>query len=541
MAGYQPISMPNFQGFGIADAVREMRDRQRQERLDTFNQMIKQGEEYRAGKELELQQQQQKDLELHRQHAEQQANQDRNAGIATKIQDLHNAGLSYQAQQLASIYGLQQQPTEQVTGPRVGQLYDNADFAATAKQALAGGPKQVGEPLQEGYEGPAEAPSPEEQGEGHAVGADPVATALKQFQPHQVYQYSGPGGLSFSVDPQQQEQEQLTANQHRAEQFKQAFQSVPGLQGYAQEFAARSQLGEDPKAVFADLTARQKADAETARKAAGEPAHSAARFEQEKELARIHAARRAGGAGGGGGGGAEYQKNLAELVQMKVNGADDGAIALRAAELRIPSGGKNGWLAATGRVKREGNIDFRQHERTAGLEATDAQGNVIGEWKSPDDARKMNTQTAQFSQLKERLSDLLADIEQKGDRALTPADTQWRNTLFDMAAAAGRLYNGLGATDSSQKLEQEILSARGTLGHGWVIGANRQIIQHLLSEAQTQHDARLKLRLRSQGATPAAGGGGDAKLTLAQEALDDPKAPPAVKERARQILHQAGH
>jgi hypothetical protein len=273
---YQPIEMPGPQGFDIAGAFQQARAEQRQRQQDAWSQMIQSGEADRAQQRIDLERQQEADRRARQQIADQQAEQDRRAKLAEHIQQLHEAGLSHEAQQLAGIYGLVGQETPQTSGPRVGRLYDNNDLSQFAQHALAGDQQQPVDAVSGGAAPVAE--------------AGPIEQAAQRYHEAPGYTYTGPGGFSFTVDPRERELAQLSQNERLAARFKAAFQAEPGMAPYAGEFAARAELGEPSGNIFADLRARQQADAKAREKAAGEQPHSAARFEQEKELARIRAA-----------------------------------------------------------------------------------------------------------------------------------------------------------------------------------------------------------------------------------------------------------
>lgn len=556
MAAYNPIQMPGFEGFGIADALHQARQDQRQKEAQAWDQMMGQARDQRANNEMEMQRQQ---MEFHQQQArkqQEQQDQERNVKVQEHITELHSKGLGKEAAQFAAAYGITgaQQPTGQApmapVEPQVPEFVGPLETPEDARVRAMAPPSSSGTeppPFDAGAmdemfaRGDSAAQQVQQQQAerdqfGQQQAAYPQQQAEFQQQKAQydqraanpVVDYQGPNGLSFQVDPMERLVAAREENKRRAETVLAGLNSNDATAGFAGRIGAEVGAGRDLE---------QSMDDERMREIYGAGAQN------RLDVANVRSAGKKKGSGGSGGARLE---GLAELIKMKEDGAPDSAIATRAAQLHIPAGGKDGWQNSTKEVVRSGFIKFREGERMAGLQATDAQGNVIGEWKSPADAQKMNDQTAKFAQLHNRLSELMADIESTGDRALTPEETQRRDSLFNLAAAAGRVYNGLGGTDASQKLEQEILAARGTLGHGWLIGANRDVVKHALDEATAQHDARLKIRLRAGSgseAGPAPKGkprANDARLQLAREARDDPDAPPAVKAKAKQILQQAG-
>lgn len=256
--------------------------------------------------------------------------------------------------------------------------------------------------------------------------------------------------------------------------------------------------------------------------------------------------------GGGGGGGGAANAGMAELIKMKEDGRPMSEIAIKAHGLRIPAGGKGGYLQMLKETRQSEKSDFAISERMAGLEATDEKGNVLGVWKNPQEARKGNEQNRAFEQAASRLKFLIDDIQKTGTRVLSAQDMQDRLSKGQAVAAAMRVYNGLGATDASQKLEADILGALGAPGHGWLMGANIKGIKHILHEAEQTHDARLKIGLRS---APSGGGGGGsgghgasapAKLTeqnaaklikFVKESPNDPRVD-AAKKKLRESGYQ---
>ena len=189
---------------------------------------------------------------------------------------------------------------------------------------------------------------------------------------------------------------------------------------------------------------------------------------------------------------------------MKENGAPNSEIAAAAAPGGLLRKGVNPkvWEPLVATVTRETNQNTRTTERRAGLEATDENGNPVGSgvYKNQQSAAAGNKSEAAFSQLDNRLRALIADVQRTGNRTLNPNDIQKRNSLFAAYTAAARVYNGLGGTDASQRLEHEIAAAAGTPGNGYLMGANPEVLNHLLEEARAQHVARQKIYTRSGSA-----------------------------------------
>lgn len=159
--------------------------------------------------------------------------------------------------------------------------------------------------------------------------------------------------------------------------------------------------------------------------------------------------------------------------------------------------------------QRLGNVD-------AALQATDAQGHVLGQYKSTQDAAVGKKAEEAFQQMESRLQALLDDIKANGNRVLSPDAVQRRESLAAAAAAAGRVYNQLGVSNANVALEKQILGPGGTINHGFIMGANPDVVQHVLDEARARHNAGLKIRLRaptggSQSAAP-----GPRKLSAAE-------------------------
>jgi hypothetical protein len=192
---------------------------------------------------------------------------------------------------------------------------------------------------------------------------------------------------------------------------------------------------------------------------------------------------------------------LDTIARMKEEGASTAEIAAAAAPGGLLPKGINPkvWEPLAHSINQEENANTRTEERRAGLEATDAEGNKIGSgvYKNTNAASKGAESEPSFAQLDQRLKALIADIREHGNRTLSPNEIQKRNSLYNQYAAAARKYNNLAATTASQKLEEEIASARGTPGHGFLFGANPEVLEHLLEEARASHVERQRVYVRS--------------------------------------------
>ncbi len=225
-------------------------------------------------------------------------------------------------------------------------------------------------------------------------------------------------------------------------------------------------------------------------------------FEQRKELANIMARAKMAAAGAG-----PVNPGLARLVGMKEAGATDEEIYAEAAKLHLP---QKEVVQPVQNVVRNAAVAERAGEKRAGLEVTDIDGRVIGTAHNQTQANQLKKQTDQFAQARVRLKELIEDIEVNGPRIMKMNPTDMANAIQERLSkaesvnAAMRVYNGLGATDASQQLESRITGAIGTPGHGWLMGANLDVIKRILHEAELQHQTRVNTALRSGGGRPLA-------------------------------------
>jgi hypothetical protein len=185
-----------------------------------------------------------------------------------------------------------------------------------------------------------------------------------------------------------------------------------------------------------------------------------------------------------------------ELIRMTEEGAPSSEVYARAAEAKVSP--KQFQTPIQNVVKNAATAE-RAGDKRAGLEVTDETGKVLGMAHNTTQANTLKKQIDQFGQAKVRLHELIQDIESQGSRVLTPEAIQQRLSKAESVNAAMRVYNGLGATDASQQLEARITGAIGTPGHGFLMGANADIIKRILHEAETQHHTRLNTALRAGG------------------------------------------
>lgn len=205
--------------------------------------------------------------------------------------------------------------------------------------------------------------------------------------------------------------------------------------------------------------------------------------EEREKIARINAAGRVAAAG------ATSSPGLAELLRLKQEGAPDDVIADRAAELKIPS---KAWLPVVKETTRTG-------EKHSALTVTGPNGDVVGEAPDAATKRKLDDANLAFTQLVERTKALADDVRANGER-IAPWDIagkQHRDSLKAAAAAAGRAYHQLGVSNANIELEHKILGPAGTIGDGFFAGANADVIDQTLREAQVKHEAGMAIRLRS--------------------------------------------
>jgi hypothetical protein len=540
---YQPIQLPGYAGGGLGDVFREARDSQRQAEQDRWKMLQGDQEAQRLASATQqtIQHQQFED------QRQQQADRD---AVMKELQRLHDAGLGHQAETFAQMHGYTFKPqANTMQAPTAPQM--PAEPQAPPENPLQG-------PVLPGATDPG---SQQIQGERDAVAAFPAQqeeygrqmtevfpgqqaeyekaqAAFDQRAANPIVEYSGPGG-AFTIDPLEARRAELAKNAERADLFRQTFANEPALAAHAGDMAARVGVGEAPRDVFTDLRTQISAEA-TARAAAEKEAQRQAEDAKYKpDVAtqdRWH--REANRAAMARGAAANPQNQptdprLAELLQMKIDGKNDSEIAARAAELHVP---ESIWTGPVKNIPREEAVKDKTAERHRQLEVTGLNGEPLGEAHSPNDKKKLDDANIAFQQMHDRAQALIDDIHANGDRVLAPADVQRRNALYAAFAAAGRVYNALGVSNANVELEKQIAAAAGTPGHGWLMGANADVLQHALNEANSRHEAQLKVRLRKAPASSAQGGNPPDMRAKAEKALNDPNAPEEAKAAARKIL-----
>lgn len=261
------------------------------------------------------------------------------------------------------------------------------------------------------------------------------------------------------------------------------------------------------------------------------------RLAQSEKNARIGAGARMASAGA-----APVSPNVSVLIGMKEAGASDQEIFDKAAEMKVP---EKQFIQPIQNVVRNAAAGERAGQKREQLTATDETGKSIGVWKSPQAATVGTKQIESFAQARTRLRALIDDIKASGSRVLTPDEIQNRLSKAQSVAAAMRVYNDLGATDASQRLESDIMGAIGAPGHGWLMGANLGVVERILDEAEKQHQVQLNTKLRPGGGShlaPALGGprqSGGGQVDAARKWLtDNPTADPALRAKVEAKIQQ---
>lgn len=333
--------------------------------------------------------------------------------------------------------------------------------------------------------------------------------AYEQRKANPQYTITMPGGQTVDVDPREQQKAAAADARETAGKLRLAAAQPGQAPDVARAMMLQADLIES-RASNADKA--PVTNMNSAVQAQGFKAGESALDRTNKvEVAKLRKTRSMGrGLGAGAGAG------MSELIRMKEEGQPDSAIAARAAELGIPTGGKNGWLPAISATVRGKKTQFAMDERKAGLQATDDQGNPIGEYKSPVDAKVQNERTVAFARVRDRMQALIQDVQENGSRVMTPEAYQRRLNRGKEVQAALRKYNDLGSTDASQRMEEEIQGALGAPGHGFLLGANADTFAHMLHGAERSHQESLNVRLRpgaQQGGAPSAAQSSGGKLT----------------------------
>jgi hypothetical protein len=489
-----PLSLGNPMADGVANIgniLTQAKQRQKEEEFKRAQMLMQQQQQQVENQRADQQMQMQRE-----QHAQQQANhaqeqQQKQAQIFHTLYEASGQDPAH-AEQLAKAYGYK---VDKPQPDAVDQI-----LAQPAPQLVAPSPAPAGPPmgpngLEPGYEGPSSTPPPATTQSNMVAGMDigqpstpeaPIPqmqesqsamTARQKLQNAASGRFSlqGPMG-SFEIDP---------AGAKAAQQAE--FQQKLDLRNSGPEARMLAQFEE----------AQRKRDSDHAR---DEEFKLTAAKQEELRLAAIRAQTlKSGGKKGGGGKGPGYLGGMAELVQMAQAGKDNGEIAGRAAQLGIPAGGKDGWVTPVMSVPRRQATDQRVGDKKEALQVTGPNGEALGTAKSTKAATTLEKSNTSFDQLRTRTQALIQDIEQNGNRVIMPESVQRRESLMAAVAAAGRVYNGLGGTDASQRLEQQIVGAHGTIGHGFLMGANADVVKHTLEEAEHSHAARLGIGLRGGG------------------------------------------
>lgn len=216
--------------------------------------------------------------------------------------------------------------------------------------------------------------------------------------------------------------------------------------------------------------------------------------QDRKDIAEILARAKMAAAGAG-----PITPDIAHLVEMKVAGAGDDEIAAAAAEMKSHPDVKK-FAPLVQNVVKNAAAGERAITKREGMIATDAQGNTLGEWKSPTVALKGNQMIPEYDQVQNRVQELIAHVEKYGERIdLNSQVYKDRVSLAESATAALRPYNKLSSTDASMHAERVILGPTGAFGSGWTLGANLQGLKRIMAEADRQYNARLSTMLKPQG------------------------------------------
>lgn len=262
---YQAIQMPTTQGAGIADALRTMREDQRQRQLDVFNQMIQQGQADR--------QQQAQDMKMDSERRRlQQEETDRLVKVQEHVTALHNKGLGHEAQQFARLHGLTgaqnpnpvQDPGAAPVAPEPGfvgpiDTPEHAQELAQQQHVLAN-PDFADEGTTEAAGMDAIEEVQRQQAERDAFANFPAARLKHEAQSQQfqdaaanpTFTYSG-GGQAFTVDPRERFMAAREEQKRRGASMIEALGKQPG----ADRIGAEVSAGREPEQAFDDQSRRE--------------------------------------------------------------------------------------------------------------------------------------------------------------------------------------------------------------------------------------------------------------------------------------------
>jgi hypothetical protein len=329
---------------------------------------------------------------------------------------------------------------------------------------------------------------------------------------HPKYTIGMPGGQSVHFDPQ----EAKLAKEEDARTTAALLRRQAGAQGIDPNIAAQMLRSADqieaqiPAAAAGAINNTASATQAQGAKGALQDKQitSNEKIATGHDRAKVTAAGMSGGGGGSNPGSSSLVQMMEGAVDAEGNITDPhilSKIEAEAARRHIPPGGKNGYLNLIKEVTRGNAIAGRTGRANAALEATDAEGNRTGDYKSTTEARAGNKAEVSYSVVKKRLQEVMADYKANGARVTDPQKAQNRLSMITALQAALRPYNELGGTDASQKLEREIQGASGTPESlmNFALGLNPEIYDRILGEVEFRHTGAQKVRLRS-GSGPGA-------------------------------------
>ncbi len=364
-----------------------------------------------------------------------------------------------------------------------------------------------------------------------AMTEDPRPTGAKTF--------TGPGGIFLGrFDPAEEQR-------FRAERAGRVSEALgPMGEKYAQ-IAAMIARGDIPEAEGKVLISTLASEAALREKEAGKDARQEDQQQHQAILAKLYRnealtkediyalARMRIQAMVSASGGGPITPQEAELTTAAEQGAGLGEITTRAAAVG-PAVNMKHLAPLVQNVVRNAATGDRASEKREGLVVNGLDGKPLGPAHTQVQANKLFGFTQEYAQAKVRLEELIHDIETNGPRIarMNPQqmvnEIQQRLSAAESVNAAMRKFNGLGATDASQQLEGRITGAIGTPGHGWLMGANLNVIKRILHEADLRFDSALKAGLRSGGGKPLA------------PSLGGPRAEPTNEDRKRALMDRLG-
>ncbi len=388
--------------------------------------------------------------------------------------------------------------------------YAGNDFAAHAKDAMGTsliapteepslGADENGSP----YEGPLEAPPPQAAPMMGPANEDPVQAESQRLASIKRPIMATIAGRSFQVPEQ-------SSSTGLGPEYDQLYDQVSQMPGVTPEHAMQWVMTEHQKRAAEAGKDQRLQDALGGRDKSREQHEAflqemAKKYhltaEEQAQLRRegFSAQRAAAGA-------APVSTAVPELIRMTEEGAPASEVYQVAADKKVP---QKQFATATQNVVKNAAAGERAGLKREALVATDDTGKEIGTWKDANSAKTGAAQIERFHRVKERLEDLIADVARTGSRVLSPDDIQQRLSKAAGVVAALRPFNELSNTAAGQKAEELIAGAMGAPGHGFLLGANADILKRLLTEAEGQHRAQLGTKLRPGGGSqlaPALGG-----------------------------------